>query len=681
MTKIKSKALALVLCAILALSATAIAFPSSTAHALDATSTVEYPYATGSNAFRYAPTFTMATEAGAGNNKWEYIEVKTDAGTVDVRSAKYFAIQIRVDKGDPGLTLGFIENGDRFNNCIDGNKMYFLSEDGTLTELSVLYSAINLGVSACGTLIMPVSQMGWQWNNSASDLSKVTAFYFTTNTQFNYDYALTIGSVGYWNGEPGATDTTFTVIADASKGERAKDKYYVDSANVDCMKFPSQAGQVEPTPPTIEYPFRKGHGANLYAASWQGPATGDSADNWQQLKIKFDTATVDFSSADYLVIQYYGALGTPGITYDLFCGDAAYSVGAGSVDGKPVYYMGENDETSAKTANITYGAVNASLATKIGAIIIPMTSMDWSYGAAANRNLKTIDTLILQTNSKYNYNFRIVVGEVGMYSEANGFTKLVDLSSKKNFASLYNSNGDNVSTLSYITYDRIMKGDASVDITGNLKKDSYFSEEGTGGNVLINGSYGSLEIVKDAYGEDAMKITATGKTGDGYTAVTLAEGMDINWGGMKGVSFYAKNESDSEVFFNLEIDCRLPNGQSARFNILQGNRFWLYDIKTGITSIYMTRPTATLPAGFEGWVRIPFSAFEKAVWSTGAVSKEEFMSEGSVVSYFAITIEAEKNMNKSFVLNNIGGYATTPKYTSAFVSAVGYTIPELMGLN
>ncbi len=678
MTKIKSKALALVLCAILALSATAIAFPSSTAHALDATSTVEYPFATGSDAFRYAPTFTMP-ETG-GKDYWEFIEVKNDAGAVDVSSAKYFAVQIKATKGNPGLTLGFLQGGGRFDICgKDGQNMYFLSEDGSIRALEIKWDAIWLGENACGTLIMPVANLQWRWQTN--DLTAVTAFYITSNNASNWNYALTIGSVGYWNGEPGAADTTFTVIADASKGERAKEKYYVDSLNPDCMKFPSQAGQVEPVAPTIEYPFRKGHGANLYAASWQGPTTGDSADNWQQLKIKFDTATVDFSSADYLVIQYYGALGVPGITYDLFCGDAAYSVGAGSVDGKPVYYMGENDETSAKTANIKNGAVNASLATKIGAIIIPMTSMDWSYGSDANRNLKAIDTLILQTNSRWNYNFRIVVGEVGMYSEANGFTKLVDLSSKKNFASLYNSNGDNVSTLSYITYDRIMKGDASVDITGNLKKDSYFSEEGTGGNVLINGSYGSLEIVKDAYGEDAMKITATGKTGDGYTAVTLAEGLDINWGGMKGVSFYAKNESDSEVFFNLEIDCRLPNGQSARFNILQGNRFWLYDINTGITSIYMTRPTATLPAGFEGWVRIPFSAFEKAVWSTGAVSKEEFMSEGSVVSYFAITIEAEKNMNKSFVLNNIGGYATTPKYTSAFVSAVGYTIPDLMGLN
>ena len=158
MTRTRTKALAVMLGASIAISGVCAAFPAMEMEvsALDTTTQVTYPFATGEDAFQYAPTFTMATEK-ASAERWEYVEVKFDGGAKDVRDAKYLAIQIRVDKGNPGLTVGLIENGDRFNNSTDGNKFYFLSENGSMKEMSSLYSAINLGVGACGTLLMPVS--------------------------------------------------------------------------------------------------------------------------------------------------------------------------------------------------------------------------------------------------------------------------------------------------------------------------------------------------------------------------------------------------------------------------------------------------------------------------------------------------------------------------------------------
>ncbi len=618
--------------------------------------------------FKFAPTFTMATEQGAGGNKWEYVEVRTDAATANVQDAKYFAVDIRVESGNPGLTLGFIENGDRFNNCVDGNEMYFIDEDGTSRTLSVLYSAVNLGEKACGTLIIPKASLGWQWNNNSSDLSKVTAFYFTANTEYNWGYALTIGNVGYYDGELDDEETQYVSLADCSKELRDASKYYVDSANPDCLSFPTDTPEPPaPVAPSFEYPFRTGEGKDLNAARWTGPVVGDSEDNWQKLTVKFDTATVDMSSADYLVIQYHGTAGTPGITYDLMAGSARYSVSAGSVDGEPVYYLGEGETDSKKTANVTYGAVNATLASNMGALIIPMSSMDW-VGTAGD--LSQVDTLVLQTNSRYNYLFAIVVGEVGLYDvETETFTKILTLDTQKEdkFA-VSNSAGTNGSMLELISAERLTIGDSTVDVMGSNTVAS------------VTGSEGSVTTVKDAYDGDALQLKATAVTSDGYTAVMLADGKNFDWSGMDGINFYARNDSDSEVFFNIEIDCMIANGQRARFNILQGNRFWLYDINTGKTSIYMTRPTATLPAGFEGWVRIPFSAFEKASWSTGAVSKTDFMSEGSVVAYLAISIEASKNLNKAFTVNYVGAYETTPAFTSSFIVAEGKTIPELLGM-
>lgn len=689
MTKTRTKALALMLGAGIALSGICAAFPAVTVdgNALDTSTQMTYPFETGEEAFRYAPTFTMAAEAGAGNNKWEYIEVKFDGGAKDLRSAEYLAVQIRVDKGDPGLTLGLIENNDRYNNSVDGNKFYFLSEDGTIKEMSCLYSAINLGAGSCGTLLMPMDSMAWQWNNNSSDLSKATAFYYTTSTQFNYDYILTIGSIGYYDGEPGASGTNFVTIVDCSESERSKDMYYVDAVNPDCMKMPSDSGVVEPEPPEIAYPFRTGEDADTWAAVWQGPVNGDPSQNWQTLTVKFDQATVDFSKASYLIIQYYGALGSPGITYGLENKGARYSVGAAEADGKPVYFMGETDSTSRKAANIANGAVTAgSVSGIMGAMIIPMDSMAWQFGDEANRDLTAIDTLVLTTDSQYNYNYRIMIGEIGLYTGEAGsgtFTKLLDLSSDKSDKFAVTSDLEtNRGSLSFIEADAVREtmGDATIDIKGEGKTDSSFSEEGgTTGNVLINGSYGSLKVVKDSYDEDAMQLTATGITGDGYTAFTLSDGEDVDWANRKGVSFWARNDSDAEVSFNFEIDCKVASGARSRFNILQGNRYWLYDVNTGKTTIYMTRPTATLPAGFEGWVRIPFSAFERASWSSG-VSKEEFMGEGSVVAYLGISVSAASYLNQSFSINNIGAYTTTPQFSSSFVDAGGKTIPELLGL-
>lgn len=684
MTKTRTKALALMLGAGIALSGICAAFPAVTVdgNALDTSTQMTYPFETGEEAFQYAPTFTGVSEK-TQDLYFEFIQVFLDDATADFSKAKYVAIQMQIEQGNPGFTVGIHDaSGNRYMTVTDGNKAYFLSEDGTIQEMSMLNTELAFKQGMSGTLLLPMDQLSWQ--KDTGDLTKINSVYFTHNSQYHAGWKISVGDVGIYEGEPDVT--AMRKLVDCSQAERAKSKYYVDSVNPDCMKMPSESGIVEPEPPEIAYPFRKGEGADTWAAVWQGPVNGDSSQNWQTLTIKFDQATVDFSEASYLIIQYYGMVSAPGITFGLENKGARYSVGAAEADGKPVYFMGENDAASVKAANVTNGAVTAPGANKMGAMIIPMDSMAWQFGDEANRDLTAIDTLVLTTNSQYNYNYRIMIGEIGLYTGEAGsgtFTKLLDLSSDKSDKFAVTSDLEaNRGSLSFIEADAVREtmGDATIDIKGEGKTDSSFSEEGgTTGNVLINGSYGSLKVVKDSYDEDAMQLTATGITGDGYTAFTLSDGEDIDWANRKGVSFWARNDSDAEVSFNFEIDCKVASGARSRFNILQGNRYWLYDVNTGKTTIYMTRPTATLPAGFEGWVRIPFSAFERASWSSG-VSKEEFMGEGSVVAYLGISVSAASYLNQSFSINNIGAYTTTPQFSSSFVDAGGKTIPELLGL-
>lgn len=685
MTKTRTKALALMLGAGIALSGICAAFPAVTVdgNALDTSTQMTYPFETREEAFQYAPTFTGVSET-TQDLHWEFIQVFLDDATADFSKAKYVAIQMRIEQGNPGFTVGIHDaSGNRYMTVTNGNKAYFLSEDGTIQEMSMLNTELAFKQGMSGTLLLPMDQLSWQ-DGKTGDLTKINSVYFTHNSYYHAGWKISVGDVGIYEGEPDAT--AIRKLADCSQAERAKSKYYVDSVNPDCMKMPSESGIVEPEPPEMAYPFRTGEDADTWAAVWQGPVNGDSSQNWQTLTVKFDQATVDFSEASYLIIQYYGMVSAPGITFGLENKGARYSVGAAEADGKPVYFMGENDAASVKAANVTNGAVTAPGANKMGAMIIPMDSMAWQFGDEANRDLTAIDTLVLTTNSQYNYNYRIMIGEIGLYTGEDGsgtFTKLLDLSSDKSDKFAVTSDLEaNRGSLSFIEADAVREtmGDATIDIKGEGKTDSSFSEEGgTTGNVLINGSYGSLKVVKDSYDEDAMQLTATGITGDGYTAFTLSDGEDIDWANRKGVSFWARNDSDAEVSFNFEIDCKVASGARSRFNILQGNRYWLYDVNTGKTTIYMTRPTATLPAGFEGWVRIPFSAFERASWSSG-VSKEEFMGEGSVVAYLGISVSAASYLNQSFSINNIGAYTTTPQFSSSFVDAGGKTIPELLGL-
>ena len=144
-----------------------------------------------------------------------------------------------------------------------------------------------------------------------------------------------------------------------------------------------------------------------------------------------------------------------------------------------------------------------------------------------------------------------------------------------------------------------------------------------------------VEMVLDSYGDQAIRVKATGSnpSGDAYTAIDIAATGGFSWAGYEGITFWARNDSDGEISFNIEVDNKMnESGISDRFNIKQGFRYYLYDVNTDQTMIYMTKPTATLPKDFEGWVRIPFEAFFRADWSNNGVTKDDFMAE-KYISY------------------------------------------------
>lgn len=703
-----------------------------TAFAVTAIDTIQYPFRTGGGAYANAPTWAGVTSQSDGDD-FQYLEVKFPS--TNFTDVDYVAFQIKANAGNPGFTFGVIGNGGRCGTYVDKtSSAYFVSSNGSVRAIDTLYSSINIGANADGMLLVPMSSLSWvSWAPDTKDLAKTTAIYIETNGRYNWGFEFVLGEVGYYKGDP-ANGGEFTKLLDLSTEEKST-AYYLGNASTK-LTFPSELEVVDPVPETtITYPFATGDLAFKGAMQWTGPTSGyvpeesESADNWQTFKVQFDNGAADLTNATYIAVQYQAKSGAPGLTYGLTNSDARYSISGH--DGDKVYIFNE-EGTCASEIKIQYGAANVSSS---GMLLIPMDSMGWQFGSAANKSLSAITEILFTTNSKYNWNYEVVIGEVGYYTgelSDNNFTKLVSLSAGSN-PNNYIVTSDvarQCGTMSVVKIDQMVYGDVTLNWTATGKTGGYLDDtcvslvektDNSGNPVLDDkgqpvmekridqshlgsfaiwdgGSYGKTEMVTDSYGDDAVKLTCLGPNPDGdkYTATTIADGIRWQWAGQKGVTLWARNDSDIEVSFNLEMDVVNPaykhtndNGHNARYNIKQGGRFWLYDVNTGKQTIYMTRPCVTLPVGFEGWVRIPFECFYQADWSVNGqgvmarslfIDEEGEMAENSYVSYVAITVFSGDYTNKSFSINKVGSYAESPRFNSAFLNNESKTIPTLMEL-
>lgn len=614
-----------------------------------------YPLPVGDKAFNGGRTWAAPTTGASSPGAWQTLFVNF-ATPVNLTTADYLAVQYRADSGAPGLTWAVENSGTRFSAQVDNDPLYFQNE-GSLarSEVSrVLYGSFNVTEGKVGIALLPISELHFQFGDNSKTLGAVNNFLLTTDFHYNYNFKISIGKVGYIKND------VFT--------ELTIDSYFATSGNLVVVDV-----QDWKIADSTTYPFRVGEDDFKNARGWLAPASGNTVDDFQIFKVNFDTVT-NLEDASYLAIQVNNVLGGPGLTYSLETAIGEYSI-AGVADGEKVYVINENGSIET-AALVQFAAITATISG--GVLLIPMEAFGPIGGAVS---LEAVSALKVTTNRRYNYNFNITFGEIGFYKGEIGeatevFTKVFDLSVDKSAAWSKSGSVTNEFEIVNPRPERSIYGDSIITLTGTNKTSANFG-------IWTGGSYGSVTMVEDTYGDTAMQLMATGTNpeGDAYTAITIGGGYD-NWDGLKGVTFWARNDSDKEISFNIELDCKI-NGITDRFNIKQGNRFYLYDVNTKTTSIYMTKPTATLPVGFEGWVRIPFTAFFRADWSNNGVTKELFMAEGAAVTYLAITIHSPSYKNLPFSLNKFGAYATNPLFVSPFVpvSENRPDIATLMELN
>lgn len=641
---------------------------------VNAAQNVTFPFAKGENALKYAPTVTGPSTQGP--DYWMFYEQKFDV-PVDLSSATYLAVEFKNVSGNPGLTIGVLSNGSRFGTYnIDGQSVKFADQYGNVRDCNILYDSVNFGLNASGMILLPIQTAGaFTWNPAGATLGVCSSFFITTNSVHNWNFSFEIGEIGYYTADPFA-GASMTKILDLSTLK--KDKYYSDGFDVSFPEITVDENNIAGE--TAPYPFTTVDNTN--AMIWAGPTNKDDNDNWQTLKVKFDNVT-DLSDATYIAVEYYSKTGAPGLTHGIENNGTRYSMS--NANGENVYNL-TKDGQIAKATSIANGAITTNTS---GCLLIPMDYMKFQFGNTSN-TLEAASHMVFATNSKYNYAFDLIIGEIGYYTgriATNNFTfhKLVDLSSPK--TSSYTVSADNSANGSrvYRNYvEKMVYGDTTLVYTATEKTDNCIP-------IWDGGAAGKQTMTKDTYGDDALLLESLGprEKADNYTAFTIIDGAKINWSNAKGVTLWARNDSDVEISFNLEVDAISTKiGTRGRYNITQGNRFWLYDVNTNKQTIYMTRPCVTLPVGFEGWVRIPFEAFSQADWSIsdpnyGAFPREYFMSEGCSVPYIGLTVLSLDYANKPFAINKLGGYTTTPSFVSALVpvSEERKDIKTLMGLN
>lgn len=637
--------------------------------ALTAGDTVEYPFAVGGGAFKYAPTWISDTNDPNAGDPYEFFSIAFES--TSLADMDYFALQVKATRKSFGFTVGALatNGGGRLDTdgdgaAVDGNKCYLVREDGSIKELSILYASINLDKDESGMLLLPKDQLKWRWGEDTS----INRYYFTTNTNFNYDFALTVGEIGYYTGDPsadGVYHSLWNPTLDASHSsytQAEKDKYYISRGKMDFPMFG-------------DYPFSENTSFfNKYAPTWKGAT--EQGDVLQTLKTPVGDG-LDLTGVKSIAIQVKST-DTVGMIVAALNGSARKDTTAS--DGQIVSFVtadGQKSEIAIKDG----GYIEFS---GTGAIVIPVECL--------SGDLTALNQIVFEANAGNYHNFSIVIGEIGYYGTDDvyhAWHTIPDLAAENSTGLYVNLFVAENSTVVHPTApESPLRGIEAKNTYGDVKV--YWQADANNlasHSFYDKGASGAVEIAKDSYNVDALQVQATANNGDGYMAMDVVSAV-IPAEGTRGITLWAKNPSDRELSFNVEVDVKYKQTDTAvryqrtRMNIKQGNRFWLYDINTGKQTIYMTRPTASLPAHFEGWIRLPYACFNRADWSAGNISAmfdNGVAKADTFIAYVGVSYSTRDfPINQPFVINNFGTYDTTPLFNSVLVNNPTMTIPALM---
>lgn len=176
-------------------------------------------------------------------------------------------------------------------------------------------------------------------------------------------------------------------------------------------------------------------------------------------------------------------------------------------------------------------------------------------------------------------------------------------------------------------------------------------------------------------GGKAMQITCGQRTSvaDANQDACIQWSLNSEQGnatGAKGVTYWIKNTSYSQIGFRFEFDSLVTvatgDGSSTqeaqRWQSLPNCRYMLFDTKTGAERMMMGKSGVYIPAGFEGYVRIDFSQFTNPNWVT--VGGDLDLNNPIVTTY--LIMNSTYHYGDSFIFDSLGWYYTDVDLTTTF---------------
>lgn len=132
----------------------------------------------------------------------------------------------------------------------------------------------------------------------------------------------------------------------------------------------------------------------------------------------------------------------------------------------------------------------------------------------------------------------------------------------------------------------------------------------------------------------------------------------------KGLSIYVKNVNNKIARFALEFGYDQKNGKYQHFGINALNTIvYAYDIKKDRTYTLVCDNTIFVPKGFEGFIRIPFTAFTKPMWNVEG--SDIFDGSCSLLSINLSTFMMDAS-KQTLIIDEIGMYYSNFSVSNVF---------------
>ena len=206
--------------------------------------------------------------------------------------------------------------------------------------------------------------------------------------------------------------------------------------------------------------------------------------------------------------------------------------------------------------------------------------------------------------------------------------------------------------------DEAFSGIGSERVASELYDKFYLSGQLSDYSVAAGGVEGNaLHYNLDSSVYDAGKNSYAG------VHFNFAKEDATDWSGAKGITVYVENTADYLVSFALEIfQYNLETGLLEQYNLNDvGQRYktvYAYNVETGEEFSYHTQTFTRVPAGFKGWIRIPFSQYAAPAWSTSPTYGNEGVLDfdKNPVVKISITRLFNANQDTEIVLDDIALY-------------------------